>query len=231
MGSAIAHALGECFLCDPKAPADFTDVSEMLPLVDVLILAIKPQHFQPIPASEKLIISVMAGVTIEAIQKKTGTTRIIRSMPNLGVSLRKGVIGWFASPSVSEAEKKWAREAFHQMGVEVEVEREEMLNAVTAVSGSGPAYFFYLAEQLTLAAQTLGFSKEQARLLSEGALITSGQLLSEGDQSATEWCQRVTSAGGTTEAALTHLRKSTFEQTFIEAVDAANQRAKELDED
>ncbi len=225
MGSAIAHALEGALLCDPKAPSDFSDVSEMLPHVDLLFLAIKPKHFTRMPASEKLIVSVMAGVSITAIKEKTGAARVIRTMPNLGVSLGEGVIGWYATSEVSDEEKRWAIKAFRRMGREVEVEHEELLDGVTAISGSGPAYFFHLTEELARAAKKLGFSEEQARLLAEGALNTSHALLRQG--TAKEWRERVTSAGGTTEAALQVLQKS----PIGEAVEAAYKKAKELHED
>ena len=151
MGGAIARILVKTlgkknlFLCDRG-----DDPNKAITPADIVILAVKPQSFDDLANSintkldGKLIISIMAGITIKKISKKLGIKNIIRSMPNLGVQVEAGLIGWIATPGVTAKKRQDAHSLFSALGHSIQVKKESLLNALTALSGSGLAYFFYL---------------------------------------------------------------------------------------
>ncbi|MFH0820800.1 MAG: pyrroline-5-carboxylate reductase [Candidatus Peregrinibacteria bacterium] len=237
MGGAIARALTKTlgkenlFLCDRG-----DNPNKAIASADIVILAVKPQSFDELANSinmklnGKLIISIMAGVTIKKISEKLGAKKIIRSMPNLGIQVKTGVIGWIASPKVTKEERRKVHGLFSTMGQSIEVKKESLLNAITALSGSGPAYFFYLTELLEEKAKSFGFSTNEARIIAETTLIGSSKLLEVGKKNAAEWRTAVTSKKGTTEAALSHLKTHHFDQIFLDAIEAAKKRSEELNQ-
>lgn len=200
----------------------------------IIVLAVKPQSFSSLCESitielqDKLIISIMAGISMKMLREKLKAKKIIRTMPNLAIQQGAGVVGWIASPFVSKKEKAFARRIFSVFGYEIEVRKENLLNAITALSGSGPAYFFYLTSLLETKARKMGFSENEARMISAQTLIGSAKLLETDKKSAGEWRESVTSKGGTTEAALSYLKEHGFDMLFYSAIDAAEKRAQEL---
>ena len=139
-------------------------------------------------------------------------------MPNLPLQIQAGLTGWIATP---EVEKGPIQEIFQTFGQEIEVENESDLDKITALSGSGPAYFFHLTELLQSKAESFGFTSAQAEKIANQTLIGAAKLLESSDKTAKEFREAVTSKGGTTEAALDILN-------FNAAIDAAEQKSKEL---
>lgn len=205
---------------------------EVVAQVDIVILAIKPQSFFNWPAmpslAGKLVISVMAGVSMDKLNKMTKSDKIVRAMPNLGAQVGQGVIGWLASNKVGREDKGLIRRIIASLGMDIELDDEDKINAITALSGSGPAYFYYFCELLTDKAVKMGFSQEQARQIAEQTFIGSAKLLERESKSGRELRQAVTSKGGTTRAALEILMKEKFKGILFKAVDAAYKQAQKL---
>jgi pyrroline-5-carboxylate reductase len=149
-------------------------------------------------------------------------------MPNLAVLHQDGVTGWFADPVVSLDDRKLAQEVFVSVGMTVEVDEEAKIDAITAVSGSGPGYFFFMCEALQKAAMELGFAEEVALKLAKETFIGTSKLLEDSDLTPAEWRAMVTSKGGTTEAALKVFEEKGLERIFVEGVKEAERRAREL---
>lgn len=231
MGKAMDCALKKQFppknirACDRGC-----DLNKCLKTADVVIFAVKPQDFNAcvdsinINLSQKLIISIMAGVTIEKIRKKTGALKIIRSMPNLPLQVGAGLTAWIATKTIKE--KTLIRKIFGCFGKEFEVNKENKLNLITALSGSGPAYFFYFCELLEKNARKMGFNKNEAKLISETTFLGAAELLKKTGCSAEELRRAVTSKGGTTEAAFKYLFEYKFGAIFGNAIRKAAERFK-----
>jgi len=162
------------------------------------------------------------------LAQRTGTERVVRAMPNLPARVGKGMTGWVASEQVAADEKSFVTELFSLFGVQVPLEKEEMIDAFTAVSGSGPAYFFYLAELLEEKAKAFGFSDADARMLAGQTFLGAAAIFAEGGKTAREWREAVTSKGGTTEAALGVLQEKNIDEIMGAALNAAKKRSEEL---
>jgi pyrroline-5-carboxylate reductase len=205
------------------------------PRFDVVVLAIKPQtlgdaaHYAPM-AKEALVVSVLAGKSIASISSVLGTNRTVRAMPNLPSMAGAGAAGLYAPPGVGEADRAVARALMQAVGAAVFVDSEAAIDAVTAISGSGPAYFFLMAEALEDAALSLGLSDETAKALARQTLIGAGAVLQTDDRDAAALRKAVTSPGGTTEAALGVLdgEEEKLRRLMKEAAEAAFARARAL---
>ena len=202
---------------------------------DCIVLAVKPQSVRDVvkelngKLNAQLLISIAAGIrTLDLSRWLAGYARIIRVMPNTPALVASGISALYAMEGVGQEQKQQAEAMFCAVGSIFWVEKEEQMDAVTAVTGSGPGYVFYFIEALQEAALRLGFSKVQARRLSVetfcGAAIMAKQSLDAVDL----LLARVTSKGGTTEAALAHLESQGVKQAIVEAVDKAAQRSREL---
>lgn len=232
----------QVYICDHNnskikalgARSDALNLSDLLSRADIIILAIKPQSFVELAGEIKVgirnksVISVMAGVSTRSISSLLGIKKIVRVMPNMPARIGQGVSGWFAGRGVTKAEKKEVARLFSALGLAVEIRREALLDAVTAISGSGPAYFFYLCGLLEAGAIKLGLNKKTAMILAEQTFLGSAGLLQNSNQSATQLRLAVTSPKGTTAAAMDVLKKNNFDKIFINAVKSAFERAKEL---
>ena len=200
----------------------------------VVVWAVKPQLFNeaaaPCAAHVKgaLQFSVMAGIRSEAIVRATGSERVVRSMPNTPALIGQGIAGLFARDAVIAAERATAEALLAPTGRTLWVAREEDLDAVTALSGSGPAYVFYFVEAMTQAAQEMGLSAEQGQQLALATFAGATALAQASDEPPEVLRERVTSKGGTTHAALTSLEASGVKAAFVKALKAAQRRAKEL---
>jgi pyrroline-5-carboxylate reductase len=199
-----------------------------------VVWAVKPQLFtaaaEPLRAwlGGALHLSVMAGIPSASIVKLTGSERVVRSMPNTPALIGQGIAGLYARPAVSADERAAVDKLLAPTGQTLWVEREDDLDAVTALSGSGPAYFFFFVEAMMAAAVDMGLSAEQGRRL---ALATCGGAAALGlasDESPTVLRERVTSKGGTTYAAITSLQGDGVDTAIRRAVLAAQKRATEL---
>ena len=200
----------------------------------LLVWAVKPQLFAEAAApcagavSGALQLSVMAGIRSDAIVAATGSERVVRAMPNTPALIGQGIAGLFARAAVTADDKALVEQVLAPTGQSLWVDAETDLDAVTALSGSGPAYFFYMVEAMMAAAQQLGLSAEQGRRL---ALATCGGAAALGLQSSespTVLRERVTSKGGTTYAAITSMQADGVGEAIQRAVLAAARRAKEL---
>lgn len=222
-------------LCDAHGLALNPDVSAIAP--DVLVCAVKPQaaakalpSYAPL-ARDAVVVSVMAGKSVEAVSTMLGgAARIVRAMPNLPAAIGRGVSGLYANEAVSAPERDMIERLMRATGEAVWVDAESAIDAVTAISGSGPAYFFLLTEALAEAGEALGLSKEAAAKLARATCAGAGALLEADARAAAEMRRAVTSPGGTTEAALGVLDgdDKAVRKLMKEAAAAAARRAGEL---
>ena len=190
---------------------------------DLVIVAVKPQEARPV------LLSVAAGIRIAALRAWAGPgVPVVRTMPNRPALIGAGVSGLFADPQVSTAQRELAAGVMRAAGAAVWVEREADLDVVTALSGSGPAYFFLLAEQMMQAAIAQGLQPEAARQLAVGTLHGAGALAGASDGDLARLRREVTSKGGTTEAALEAFAAADFGAIVARAMHAATQRSREL---
>ncbi len=215
-----------------------TNFSTVAGKVGIVILAIKPQHFSDWRIQEKrhltnkhLLVSIMAGVGVSAL-KKAGTTKVVRAMPNTPAQIGQGMTVWTADKSITANQKTLVKNIFKSFGQELEIKfssrADDIIDSATALSGSGPAYVFYFLEQLINAGQKLGFTKEQANKLSLQTFRGAIELLTKSADDVAVLRQKVTSKGGTTQAALGVLAKTKTDKNIIKAVLAAKKRAKQL---
>ena len=216
----------------------FENNIEAIEGADVVILAVKPQlmelvcePLQDIIKSENpLVISIAAGITISNLSTwlNDKDAAIVRCMPNTPSLVQSGMTGLYANPAVSTEQSNIAESILRAVGSTLWLNNEEALDTVTAVSGSGPAYYFLVMESMQKAAQELGLSAEDARLLVLQTAFGAAKLALESSDDATVLRQRVTSKGGTTEAALNKLMAGGLPSLFEEAMVAAAIRSKEL---
>lgn len=227
--------------------AVFSTLSDLMKAVDIVILAVKPQDFETVlteithNADGKLIISIAAGITTSYIEKYLPNARIIRTMPNLPLRVRKGMICLCEGRSTNEQDLNFVVSLFSDFGKTL-ILSEKMMDAATAISGNGPGYLYYLCEteavvkieeyakdyfipKLIAAARSLGFSAEEARILANTTADGSIEFLRATKLSPQEARKQVASKGGSTEAGLAALQRGV---SFTEAVKIACARAQEL---
>ena len=212
-------------------------VSEMQDVVstsDVIILAVKPQQLRTVAVQLKpllhtqLLVSIAAGIRASDLARWLGSQNVVRAMPNTPALIQSGMTGLYALPAVSKAHCEWAQNILAAVGETLWVQQESMLDAVTAVSGSGPAYVFYFIEALQQAARDLGFNAEDARQLSLATFRGSAQLACTSNEDASVLRARVTSKNGTTESALLSLDHNHVAQHIVQAVKKAELRSREM---
>ena len=200
----------------------------------LVVWAVKPQFFGAAAApcapffGAALHLSVMAGIRSEAIAKATGAARIVRSMPNTPALIGEGIAGLYASSAVTTEERAEVEAVLAPTGQTLWVEREEDLDAVTALSGSGPAYVFYFIEAMIQAARDMGLTTEQGKQLALATFAGATSLAQASSEAPEVLRERVTSKGGTTYAALMSLEASGVKPAIVQALRAAQQRAREL---
>jgi len=212
----------------------FAAADPALAEASVVVWAVKPQFFQAAAApcaahiGGALQLSVMAGIRSDAISRATGSQRVVRSMPNTPALIGQGIAGLFARDAVTNAERATAEALLAPTGRTLWVAREADLDAVTALSGSGPAYVFYFVEAMVQAAQEMGLTAEQGKELALATFAGATALAQASSEPPQVLRERVTSKGGTTHAALTALEASGVKAAFVKALKAAQQRAREL---
>jgi pyrroline-5-carboxylate reductase len=203
----------------------------------VVVLAMKPQALQgaaPVVSRlvepDTLVVSILAGKTIADLKRQIPQARaIVRAMPNLAASVRRSATAAAATVETSDAQRAIAHELLSSIGTVEWLPTEHLMDAVTAVSGSGPAYFFYLTECLAQAGKTLGLSPELSEHLARATMIGAGALLDESELPPGKLRHNVTSPGGTTAAALNVLMgEQGLSALMVKAVEAARRRAEEL---
>lgn len=212
-------------------------IAEGVAGADVLVLAVKPQTVPAVLAEVKqslqggrpLLLSIAAGVRSAAIAAALGgVCPVVRAMPNTPALLRAGATGLYAGAEVGAEQRRVATRIMQAVGVTVWLDEEAQLDAVTAVSGSGPAYFFLIVELLERIAGEMGLTPEQARLLSVETALGAARMLKESGEQAATLRERVTSPGGTTERALEVFRGGGLEPLLRRALTSCRQRSVEL---
>jgi len=202
-----------------------------------VIWAIKPQHFKTAAAQASpftagaLHLSVAAGIRSDSISQWLGSERIVRAMPNTPALVGLGQTGLYARAAVSPAERQWVQQVLGSTGACLWLAQESQLDAVTALSGSGPAYVFYFIEAMVHAGQAMGLSAEQSQQLAIGTFVGASELARASTEPPSVLRERVTSKGGTTHAALSALEHEQVAQAFERAIQAACARAKTLGEE
>ena len=207
---------------------------EAVAWADVVVLAVKPQTLPDVLAeigatlAHALVVSIAAGVTIKSIaDRMTGTARVIRGMPNTPAVIREGVTALAFGSTVPEADVQLARAMFEAVGRVVPVE-ERLMDAVTGLSGSGPAYVFQAIEALADGGVKMGLPRQTAELLAAQTVLGAARLVLESGEHPAQLKDRVASPGGTTIAGLHRLEQGGFRATLMAAVEAATKRSQEL---
>jgi len=211
------------------------DLSLLASSSKIIFLAVKPQDLEGVLADlkkylkgDEIIVSIVAGITCSYIEKRLkGKPRVIRSMPNLPVQIGQGIAGVCKGKYAKPFDLKMALKILGFVGETVTVE-ERLIDSITAVSGSGPAYLFYLVEEFIKSAKSLGLKGSMSQKLVMKTLKGSLELMEKTREPAEILRKKVTSKGGTTQAALDVLNKKGFDKIFREAVTAAKKRAKQL---
>lgn len=210
------------------------DNMEAVQGASVIVLAVKPQVMEGVARelaeavnASQLVVSIAAGVTVSALKSWLGSSAIVRCMPNTPALVGKGVTGLYADSGVSEAQRDEAEQLLRAVGDAVWFEDEGELDAVTALSGSGPAYFFAVIEALIEGGVELGLDRDIARRLVTGTALGAAAMIGPHDDPG-ELRVRVTSPGGTTERALSVLASGGVAHTLRQAVHGAWQRSREL---
>jgi pyrroline-5-carboxylate reductase len=208
-------------------------------LVDaaLVVMAVKPQQMREAARAitphiaKPLVVSIAAGIRLADLSRwLSGHDRLIRAMPNMPALVHAGITGLFALPSATEADRSDAQTLLSSVGATLWFEHESDLDAVTAVSGSGPAYVFYAIEALESAGRELGLSDTASRLLALWTFVGAAKLAIDREESPANLRAQVTSKGGTTERALEVLDAAGVKHVFVDAVKAACARSRELGE-
>jgi pyrroline-5-carboxylate reductase len=206
----------------------------------IIVLAVKPQVMQDVAgelaatvaAHRPLVISIAAGVRESTLRAWLGDgTAIVRTMPNTPALVQSGATALYANPAVSEEQRSHAESIMRAVGLALWVEGEEQLDAVTALSGSGPAYFFLLMEAMQAAGSKLGLPADTARLLALQTAFGAAKMALESPEDPATLRRRVTSPGGTTERAISVFQEHGFEDLVERAMEAAAGRSRELAEE
>lgn len=250
LGGLIAQGFDANTICvaDPYQPSldalaktygvkTTTDNNKAVSEADIVILAVKPQVLKDVcqgmaAATQKknpLIISIAAGITLSSLQSWLGESlAIVRCMPNTPALVQTGASGLYANAQVSQNQKQQTEAILSAIGMSVWVDSEKQIDAVTAVSGSGPAYFFLVMEAMQAAGEALGLSAETAQQLTLQTALGAAKMAIASDVDAAELRRRVTSPGGTTAAALQVFEDNNLRALFHKALSAADQRSQEM---
>lgn len=213
----------------------FTDPAQCVAKADLIIIAVKPQDatalFQgisPLVDPGQVVLSIMAGIQTRSISENLGMKKIVRAMPNLPAQIGAGVTVFTSTDEVTRIELVMVQNLINTTGKTLYVENEAMLDAATAISGSGPAYVYYFMNAMIEAARQMGFSDSEAELLVGQTFTGAVDLYNKADYSCESWIQKVASKGGTTEAALQIFRETALHADIVAGAQAALRRAREL---
>ena len=216
----------------------FSENAEAVDGANVVVLAVKPQVMQAVCSNlasslkpGQLIVSIAAGIGCASLERWLGSRAIVRCMPNTPALLREGVSGLYANTQVSAAQRQQAEQLLSAVGLAVWLDNEAQIDAVTAVSGSGPAYFFLLIEAMVAAGEKLGLSPAIALQLTQQTALGAARMALASDVDAGELRRRVTSPNGTTEAAIKTFQAGGFAELVEQALNAAAARSAALAEE
>lgn len=230
--TSLAEGLAKDF-----SVATFSDNADACATSNIWVFAVKPQVIKTVcqqlsslaQTNKPLIVSIAAGITSQQLNLWLGGNMpVVRIMPNTPALLGAGASGLFANAHVGTEQKQHAQDLMQATGITVWIESENLMDVVTAVSGSGPAYVFLLAEAMQAAGVAQGLSPEASRLLTNQTLLGAARMLSETTEAADVLRQRVTSPGGTTQAAIEIFETQGFRSIVSSAIEAATQRGREL---
>jgi len=212
-----------------------TEPADCLNVADLIILAVKPQDsaslfakLRPATDPQQVYLSIMAGVTIASIQEGLGVEKVIRAMPNLPAQIGLGMTSYTASDAVTRIELVLVQNLLNTTGKAIYVDTEHAIDATTAISGSGPAYVLYFMEAMIDVAREMGFTESQAELLVAQTFRGAVELQMKNDLSCSEWIARVSSKGGTTEAAINTFKATSVYEDIKAGARAALERAEAL---
>ncbi len=215
-----------------------TDNTQLLEFTNTedstIVLAIKPQLFQQVLSplqskfNKQLVLSIAAGVSIDSIEKLLDHKNIVRAMPNTPALIQAGATGLYANDNVSDIDKATAEAILSATGLVLWVDSEEKLHAVTAVSGSAPAYFFYVMESMINAGVELGLSEEQATQLTLQTAFGSASMAISSEDSPTVLRQKVTSPNGTTHEAIESFKANGLDKLIAKGMQACDNRSREM---
>lgn len=202
---------------------------------DVIVLAVKPQILKQVAQDlaprlkpDAMVVSIAAGISMQSLQLWFGERAIVRCMPNTPSLIQQGASGLYANNHATEQQRVQAEEILSAVGIVQWVNSDEDIDVVTALSGSGPAYFFYLMELMTQSAVEMGLSQEVAEKLAIQTCVGAGTLAQESADSLSQLREKVTSKGGTTHAALQSFNRDELPQTVQNAMKNCAQRAAEM---
>ena len=201
---------------------------------ELVVWAVKPQNFHEAAkqtaayTGSSLHLSVAAGIGSDSIASWLGTDRVIRAMPNTPALIGKGITALYARPGVAAADRQLVERVIQPTGAQLWVDQESQLDAVTALSGSGPAYVYFFIEAMTQAGSEMGLSRAQAQQLAISTFAGASALAQASDETPSVLRQRVTSKGGTTHAAISSMEKDQLQAILIRALHAARDRAAEM---
>ena len=212
----------------------FEKIAEGIAGSEIIVFAVKPQQLREVAQQlapllkSQLQISIAAGIRAADLARWSGNQAVVRAMPNTPALIRSGMTGLYAMPAVSKAQREQAESILAAVGETLWLNDEAMLDAVTAISGSGPAYVFYFIEALQQAALDLGLEADQARRLSLSTFLGASKLAASSHEDISVLRARVTSRNGTTERALLSLAANKVAQHIVQAARAAADRAREM---
>jgi len=202
---------------------------------EVIVLAIKPQNLAEVMVElsgqlkpTQLVLSIIAGTTIQTLSSGLNHNRVVRAMPNTPAQIGEGMSVWVTTDEVAEQQRGWASSILSAIGKEIYVDDEKYINMATAISGGGPAYFFLFVEVLVEAAVHVGLPRDMAQELVLQTILGSGHLIPRSGRTPAELREMVTSPGGTTAEALLELEKGGFASLLMQAVSAAYNKARRL---
>lgn len=201
---------------------------------DIVVLAVKPQQLRDVAEqlapllSGQLLISIAAGIRAVDLSRWMGSQNVVRAMPNTPALIRSGMTGLYAFPAVGQAQREQAENILAAVGETLWVQDEIMLDAVTAISGSGPAYVFYFIEAMQQAARDMGLNADDARRLSLATFLGASKLAATSDEDVGVLRARVTSKNGTTERALLSMAANQVAEHIAQAAQAAQARSREM---
>lgn len=202
---------------------------------DLIIIAVKPQDFQAVAQNipftfkeNQMILSIMAGINIEKIQKLLNHPLVVRAMPNSPTLLGMGITGYTAANGISFSQLINIERLLNSTGRSVYLEDEELLDGVTALSGSGPAYFYYIIDAMIKAGIEMGIEENLSKLFVKQTMLGAYHLINNSEKNLEELIKDVASKGGTTEAALKTFEENSFKEILKQGILNAEKRAKEL---
>ncbi len=213
----------------------YSELHECVPQADIIFIAVKPYHAEPLfkkisslVTSDQIVISIMAGITIKTIKSLLGLQKIVRAMPNLPAKVGEGVTSYVASSKVSRLEMIVVESLLDTTGKSIQVNNENLIDASTGISGSGPAYVFYFMQSMMEAAQQMGFTRNESKVLVSQTFTGAVELFNQSDLSPNSWMEKVASKGGTTRAALDSMEDNNVNELIKDAAFAAFNKAIEL---